>query len=207
MSQIYRILPLALLLLTFSCKKKSSTGDTDNLFKFKDYISYHTQGDQSVSAPVDIVLAQVLDSYELNQELPGDLIWFTPKVDGKLIIENGRKLSFLPSQYLKPTTEYRVTLALDKIFGDLEREFREYTFAFRTIAPNFKIKLGNLQSYDKQWQYLSGTLDASDILDASKVNSVLKVKQGDREVPVKWDNSSQNAQYYSFKIDSISRTS
>lgn len=207
MSQIYRILPLALLLLTFSCKKKSSTGDTDNLFKFKDYISYHTQGDQSVSAPVDIVLAQVLDSYELNQELPGDLIGFTPKVDGKLIIENGRKLSFLPSQYLKPNTEYRVTLALDKIFGDLEREFREYTFAFRTIAPNFKIKLGNLQSYDKQWQYLSGTLDASDILEASKVNSVLKVKQGDREVPVKWDNSSQNAQYYSFKIDSISRTS
>src|SRR5690606_7320515 len=94
---------------------------------------------------------------------------------------------------------------LDKLFGDIKSDFREYTFSFKTIAPNFKISLGNLQSYSKELQYLTGTLDASDILDASKIKTVLSVQQGDKKVPVKWDNASENAQYFSFRIDSISR--
>src|SRR5690606_1121072 len=163
------------------------------------------QGNQSVSTSVDIVLAQYLEAYELDQELPLDLFGITPKVPGRLIIENGRKISFRPTEYLRPNTEYVITLALHKFFPDLAREFREFTFAFRTLAPNFKINVGNLQSYSQYWQYLTGTLDASDILEATKVNSVLQVTQGDRELPVQWDNKDQNAQYYSFKIDSISR--
>lgn len=205
MSHSYKILPLALLLLTFSCKKKSDTGDTDNLFKFKDHISYHTMGDQSVSTTVDVVLAQMVDSHGPDGELPGELLEISPKVAGTLTIKDGRKISFQPSEYLKPNTEYRVTLALDRLFEGLDREFRKYTFAFRTIPPNFKIDLGTLQSHSRDWQYLTGTLDASDILDASQVHTVLKVMQGNREIPVVWDNSSQNARYFSFTIDSIPR--
>src|SRR5690606_15695474 len=173
--------------------------------EFKDYISYHTQGNRSVSTTVDIVLAQFLDRYELDQELPADYLKISPKVKGSLIIESGRKIVFRPAEPLKPDTEYVVTLALDGLFEELEKEFRELTFAFKTLATNFKINLGTLQSHSRDWQYLSGTLDASDILDASKINSVLRAKQGGRELTVSWDNASENAQYYSFKIDSIAR--
>src|SRR5690606_41853407 len=63
----------------------------DALPIFKDYISYHTQGNRSVSTTVDIVLAQFLDRYELDQELPADYLKISPKVKGSLIIESGRK--------------------------------------------------------------------------------------------------------------------
>src|SRR5690606_13758755 len=129
----------------------------------------------------------------------------SPKVKGSLTIENGRKIVFRPFEPLEPDTQYVATLSLDELFGDLEKDFREFTFGFKTLAPNFKITLGTLQSHSREWQHLSGTLDASDILDASKIHSVLSAKQGDRELKVSWDNASQNAQYYSFKIDSIAR--
>ena len=204
MSRSYKTLLIALLILAASCKKKDGS-ETDNLFKFKDYISYHTNGNQSISTPITIALAQQLEQFELTQELPKEYLDISPKVDGELIINNGRELTFQPTEYLKPNTEYTVSLKLNKLFEDIESEFKTYTFSFKTIAPNFRINLGDLQSYSKDWQYLTGTLDASDILDASKIKSVLTVKQGDKTVPVKWDNTTENAQYFSFKIDSISR--
>ncbi|MEX0313147.1 MAG: alpha-2-macroglobulin, partial [Allomuricauda sp.] len=205
MSRYLRILFSCLIVLSVSCKKKAPESETDNLFKFKDYISYHTHGHQSISTPITIVLAQQLHQFELTQELPEEYLKISPKVDGKLSIENGRELVFQPSEYLKSDTEYVVSLAMNKLFEDIDRDFKKYTFSFKTIAPNFKINLGNLQSYSKDWQYLSGTLNASDILDASKINGVLSAKQGAKEIPVKWDNSTENAKYFSFKIDSIQR--
>lgn len=205
MFRSYKTLILFFLIIISSCKKKDSSSETDNLFKFKDYISYHTNGNQSISTPITIALAQQLEQYELTQDLPSEYLEISPKVDGNLIIENGRELTFQPSEYLEPNTEYTVNLKLNKLFDAIDSEFKTYTFSFKTIAPNFRINLGNLQSYSKDWQYLSGTLDASDILDASKINTVLSVKQGDKNIPVKWDNTSENAQYFSFKIDSISR--
>ncbi|WP_306012296.1 MULTISPECIES: alpha-2-macroglobulin family protein [unclassified Allomuricauda] len=205
MSKSCKSLLLVLLVFAAACKKKNGPSDTDNLFKFKDYISYHTNGNQSIATPIRIALAQPLEQFELTQELPKEYLAISPKVDGHLVIENGRELIFQPAEYLKPNTEYTVELKLHKLFENIGSAFKTYTFSFKTIAPNFRINLGNLQSYSKDWQYLTGTLDASDMLDASKISSVLTVKQGDKTLPVNWDNSTENAQYFSFKIDSISR--
>ncbi|RDY59284.1 alpha-2-macroglobulin family protein [Flagellimonas nanhaiensis] len=205
MAKSLKILLVSVLILFASCKKKSTSSETDNLFKFKDYISYHTKGNQSIASPIVIALAQQLEQFELTQELPEEYLKISPKVDGKLSIENGRELTFQPSEYLQPDTEYVVSLALDKLYEDIDRDFKKYTFSFKTITPDFKINLGNLQSYSKDWQYLTGTLNASDILDASKINTAISVQQGNKSVPVKWDNTEANAQYFSFKIDSISR--
>ncbi len=205
MSRIFRILVFSLVLLAVSCKKKAPESETDNLFKFKDYISLHTHGNKSIAAPITIILAQQLKQFELTQELPSEYLKISPKIEGKLAIENGKELVFQPSEYLKPNTEYVVTLALNKLFENIDSEYKKFTFSFKTITPSFSINLDDLQSYSKNWQYLSGTLNASDILEAKKVTGVLSVKQGDKKIPVKWDTSGANAQYFNFKIDSIPR--
>ncbi|MEM9077575.1 MAG: MG2 domain-containing protein [Bacteroidota bacterium] len=205
MSRFLKIFLFTFLIVSYSCKKKAPESETDNLFKFKDYISAHTHGLQSISTPISILLAQQLDQFELTQELPKEYITITPKIEGQLSIENGRELLFQPSEYLKPDTEYVVNLALNKLFEGINKEFKEYTFSFKTITPNFSINLSNLQSYSKEWQYLTGTLNASDLLEASKIRSVLNVKQGEKQLKVKWENIETSGRYFSFKVDSISR--
>ena len=205
MGRFLKFFLITALVILGACKKKTSETPTDNLFKFKDYISYHTNGQQSIATPIKIVLAKQLDQFELTQELPSEYIKTTPKIKGKVAIENGRELTFQPDNYLDPNTEYSITLALGKLFEGLDSEFQNYTFSFKTIAPNFKINLGDLQSYSKNLQYLTGTLEASDILSAKNINTILSVKQEGKSIPIKWENTSENARYFSFKIDSIPR--
>ena len=205
MGRFLKVFVISLVVLVSSCKKKSETSTTDNLFKFKDYISYHTNGQQSIAAPIKIVLAKQLDQFDLTQELPVEYIKVEPKIEGKLTIENGRELTFQPATYLNSNTEYSITLSLGKLIEGLDNEFKKYTFSFKTITSNFKINLGDLQSYNKELQYLTGTLEASDILNTKKINGVLSVIQEGKSIPVKWENTTGNTRYFSFKIDSISR--
>nr|WP_299387900.1 MG2 domain-containing protein [Allomuricauda sp.] len=205
MVRLIRFFLTFLLLATFSCKKKSIDSETDNLFKFKDYISYHTHGNQSIASPIRITLAQQLNQFELTQELPLEYLKISPNIAGKLAIENGRELVFQPAEYLKSNTEYTLTLQLHKLFENIDSDHKKYTFSFKTLAPHFKITLGNLQSYSKNWQYLTGSLEASDLLAANKITSVLSASQEGKQMSIKWDNTTGDSQYFSFTIDSIAR--
>ncbi|MFS4468508.1 alpha-2-macroglobulin family protein [Maribacter sp. 2210JD10-5] len=207
MGRILKVIFALLFLILSSCKDKkdNTTLNTDNLFKFKEYISFHTHGNQSIASPIRFVLSKPLEQFEVTQELPSEYIKTNPKIKGKLSIENGTELLFQPDDYLEPDTTYEVTLLLDKLYEDIDSEYKKYTFAFKTIAPNFKVDLNDLQSYSKDWQYLEGTLEASDLITAENAKSILQVKQADKNIPVKWMNTSEHSNYFNFKIDSINR--
>ncbi len=178
-----KFLPILLLLLVFSCKDKDKHSETDNLFKFKEYISYNTYGNQSITTDIRIELAKPLEQFELTQELSADeYLKISPKTEGKLVVENGKTLIFQPSEYLKPGTEYSVTIKLDKFYEDISKEFKSYTFSFHTIAPNFKIDLGKLQSYSKQWQYLEASVEASDVISLEKAKQLVSASQDGKKL-------------------------
>ncbi|MDT0622531.1 alpha-2-macroglobulin family protein [Croceitalea vernalis] len=205
MSRYIKVFIITLFVFFNSCKQKNQTNTTDNLFKFKDYISSHTQGQQSIGTSIKILLANPLEQFELAQEIPTDYLKINPKVEGKLVIENGRELSFQPLELLKPDTEYTVTLLLNKLVEDVPSEFNRYNFSFKTITPNIKVNLRNLQSYSKEWQYLEGVLDASDLVSTKEVKTIISAKKENSSLKIKWDEASNVANYFSFRIDSIPR--
>ncbi len=194
---------LGIILMVSACKKE--TPQTDNLFKFKEYISFATQGNSSVAEPIRIELAKPLTQYESAQELPGDLIDITPKTNGKLSVENGRTLIFNPQDNLDPDTEYTVSVKLNKLYDNVQKGFKTYTFKFQTIKPDFKVILGNLQSYSKKWQYAQGELETSDVISLKKAKKLITVTQDKKILPVVWPSENVSAQLYNFTIDSISR--
>src|SRR5690554_6875708 len=103
MKTLYRIFILSLVVLAFSCSDKEKHSETDNLFKFKEYISYNTYGDKSITTNIKVGLARSLEQFEMAQELSAnDYLQISPKVDGKLVIENGNSLIFVPSENLRP---------------------------------------------------------------------------------------------------------
>ena len=73
MKNIYRAFALLCLCLISACKDKDATTETtDNLFRFKEYISFHTQGRSSIAEPIRIDLAQALEQFEMTQEIPSE---------------------------------------------------------------------------------------------------------------------------------------
>ena len=175
MKNIYRAFALLCLCLISACKDKDATTETtDNLFRFKEYISFHTQGRSSIAEPIRIDLAQALEQFEMTQEIPSEYVKVTPPTKGKLLIENSTTLLFKPENYLEPDTEYSVRLDLDELYEDVKDGFESFTFSFKTIQPNFKINLDNLQSYDKEWQYVTGTLEASDVIQLKNAKKIIE---------------------------------
>src|SRR5690554_6098287 len=141
-------------ILTFiaSCKKKEV--ETDNIFKFREYISFTTSGLSSIEDPIQINLAKDVEGWEMGQELTDNIISITPHVSGKLMIVNKHALIFKPDEALDPGTEYSVTVKLDKIYKDIPKNLGSYSFQFKTITPNFSVSINNLQSYSKNGSML-----------------------------------------------------
>ncbi|MGC1632851.1 MAG: MG2 domain-containing protein, partial [Gelidibacter sp.] len=195
-----------LVLLLVSCKKEdSSKEETDNLFKFRDYISYTTFGRMSITDPIIINLRKDVEGWEIGKELKDNIVKIEPKVSGKLWVENAHALVFKPDESLQPDTEYTVTIRLDKIYKNQPKEFGSYTFQFKTIAPNFNVVTNYLQSYSKNWQYLEAVLKSADVIDIKDAKQLVEATQNGKKLKLQWNESVGKSKVFEFKVDSINR--
>ena len=203
MKKEYYLLYLVAFLAFSSCTKKHPK--TDNIFKFKEYISFNTFGNASIEDPIRVVLAKPTSQFEATQEIPSEYLIINPKTEGSFFIENGTQLLFKPEEALRPDTEYTVTLKLSRFFEDIDPEFKNYTFGFKTITPNFKINLGNLQSYSKEWQFLTGSIETSDWVAAEKAKQLVSASQEGKALHIDWPTEETKGTFFNFTIDSIHR--
>lgn len=197
------------LLLTnflFSCKNRTEESKAaDNLFKFRDYISYTTSGLQSVANPISINLSKDIEGWETGEEILEEIVSIQPFVEGKLTLISPRRLLFTPDEYLEPATEYSVSVKLDKIYKNISTDYKTYTFQFKTIKPNFSIRTNDLQSYSKKWQYLEAVIKSADIISLENAKQLVTASQNGRALSINWNEANQNSKYFEFKIDSIKR--
>ena len=191
--------------VVISCKKKEAQQDTDNLFKFRDYISYTTSGRISVADPIVINLAKDVDGWTPEQEITDNIVSINPYIQGKLKVANAHALTFTPDEPLKPDTEYTVTVKLSSIYKNMSKGFETYTFQFKTIQPNFNIVTNHLQSYSKEWQYLEAVLKSADVISLDKAKQLVEASQNGKELKLQWNEATEHARVFEFKIDSINR--
>lgn len=189
--------------LVLACKKREV--ETDNLFKFRDYISYTNSGYVSVAEPIHISLTKDMANWEIGQEIKSDIISISPNTSGTLSSSNKHTLIFTPDEHLDPDTEYTVTVKLKEIYKSIPEGFEDYTFQFKTMAPGFNVVTNNLQSYSKEWQYLEGLIKSADVISIDDAKSLVKASQADKDLPVVFNELNKNSKYFEFKIDSIHR--
>ena len=192
-----------LLAIASSCKK--NTPPTDNIFRYKEYISRTTSGRTSVTSAINISLTKAVEAWEVDQGILENIIDISPKTEGKLIAKSKNRLTFIPSQKLKPDTEYTVVLKLGKLFSRVPSDLKNYTFSFKTITPNFTVKTYDLQSYSKEWQYLEGAINLADVSEIEQVKQLIEASQNNKKLSIKWDESYTTSKVFEFKIDSIHR--
>ena len=197
------LLLLLILNLVFSCKKKPV--ETDNIFKYRDYISYTTSGIVSVLEPIKISLANEVEGWEAEQNIDDAIIKTQPHIQGTLKALNKHTLLFTPDEPLEPATEYAVTVKLGELYKSIPNEFEDYTFQFKTITPSFSIMTNNLQSYSKEWQYVLGQLRSSDVITLEDAKKLVSAKQNKKDLNLVWLEMLEPSKYFEFRIDSIKR--
>ena len=203
MNRISVLLVLLIGLILTSCHQNQK--EDDNIFKFKEYIAFNTFGRVPATAPIKIELAKPATQFESDQKIPSEYLIVYPKTEGQLLLKNGTSLVFVPEEPLIPDTEYTITLKLSRFFEDVAPEYRSYTFSFKTITPNFKINLGNLQSYNQEWQYLTGSIETADRSTISAVKKLIKASQEGKALRIDWPVDTAKASFFNFTIDSIHR--
>ena len=189
--------------LIFSCNKQDIK--PDNIYKFKEYISYTTSGIVSASDHIKINLAKDVESWEADKEISNDVITIQPYISGKVKIINKHAFYFEPDEILEPNTEYSVTVKLDKIYDSIDKEYSNYTFQFKTITPNYSIQTEALQSYTKTHQYLNGFLKSADIISLEDAKRIINASQNNQKINIVWNESYATSKVFEFKIDSITR--
>ncbi len=192
-----------ILTLAISCKKK--VVETDNLFKFRDYISYTTSGITSVASPIQISLANDVEGWEMGMEITDKIVSIKPHVEGKLTASNKHTLLFTPDEYLEPATEYTITVKLGSIYENMPKGFKGYTFQFKTITPNFNVVTNHLQSYSKEWQYLEGNIKSADIISINDAKTLVEASQNSKNLSIVFNETNVSSKFFEFKIDSINR--
>lgn len=205
MRNIHVFLTAVFALFFITCDKKSNDQPTDNLFKYKEYISYATSGRQSVVNPITVQMAKALTQFEVDQEIPSEILKITPKASGTLTVSGQRVLKFVPDEPLESDTEYEVVVHLNQLYDDLPKDKRSFAFSFKTVTADFKVDLGALQSYDKKYQYLEGQIEGSDVIAFAKAKQLIAATQNGKSLAITWLSDQKSARYHAFKIDSIYR--
>jgi len=186
-----------------SCTKKNA--EPNNIYKFKEYINYTTSGIVSVTEKISVNLAKEVENWEPNKEISSEIIVIRPFVNGKIKILNTHVFEFIPDENLSSNTEYSVTVKLGELYKNTSKEFETYTFQFKTIAPSFNIKIGNIQSYSKDYQYIEGMIQSADIIDLAQAKKLITASQKGNSKNIVWNEAFDKERFFEFKIDSVQR--
>ncbi|HNT00435.1 MAG TPA: MG2 domain-containing protein [Candidatus Saccharicenans sp.] len=187
----------------FACKKEQPRPQVSMDKEWYKYISAHTSGTIPRKARLRVVFVQPIGR---PGETPPPVLEISPAVEGKLQWAGNRVLVFVPATELKPDTEYRAILHVDKIMK-LPKQFSEFSFTFRTIKPLMEIMIDGLYTDEPsqpEVQTLKGRLQTSDMEEASRVEKVLQAEQSGTKLPITWSHSGDGIEH-DFKVNGIIR--
>ncbi|MAQ76676.1 MAG: hypothetical protein CL613_10145 [Aquimarina sp.] len=201
---------LVLFFLVIGCKDKSDQdiekANASELNKYQDYISDVSSGTISVYDNVYVVLQNPVQGWNDNQELSAKLLSVSPGVKGKVVAINNRTIAFQPLESFDEDTAYTFTLDLEKIVEELNDDLdEEFIFTIKTLKQQFSVLTESLQSYNKDWQYIDGTITASDKMKPETAKKLIRATQKGKDVSINFSQVNEMARQFSFRIDSIKR--
>ena len=184
-----RIPLLLAFLLTFgivSCKKNSQDKWQEINPEFANYVSAFTGGMVSTQKNIQVVLLNEIPiKPNEKNELPNDIISFSPSIDGKLVMKDKLTLEFIPDESLPQNQFYTASVDLKKVQPLVPDSLAKFSFQFKTIKQDYDLQIKgfeNVEAKDTNTYKLSGSVFTADKADADKVEALLSVNLKDSKV-------------------------
>jgi len=188
----------------WSCSKKSLDEFLSDYSLYEGYIESFSSGYVSAYEPITLVFAQDLSGSVLDAG--PDENWFdiSPSVKGKVKFLDANTIQFIPSEKLEQDQEYRISFKLHKVM-DMPKELREFNFAVHTFKQDFIVNVEDVQSYDRSWQYLRGSIQATDLMEFDVARELVTAEQDGKKLNVKLVKENGLSRTFNFVIDSVQR--
>ena len=207
-SPILTILALTFIVLFSACKQRSGPySGSDTTPGFNPLITAFTSGIISSESFVKIRFSEPFaDSVLPNTTLEPGIMLVSPSVEGNVYYVDQQSIEFRPDARFEQGKAYDVTLKTHKLFPAAEKG-SVFEFRFHTIEQHLTVEVEGFSPYSDykpELNKLNGILKTADGTTPEAIEAVLEVKQGKRNLPLRWDHGSQG-KIHEFTIDSIQR--
>lgn len=207
-SKKWSALTLLALLVTFSLNscRQASTEITPSS-KYAAYVNAFTGGVISQSSTIRIELTKDLPVVEVNKEISGNPITFSPSLKGKAHWVNNNTIEFVPDEgQLQPGKLYEATFQLGD-YMEVEKELRKFQFTFRVMERNFSIDMKSLyvRTSDAESMTLRGEMRFSDVIDKSKIDKMITARTSDKQNLTVAIQETNSPTIFAFTVDNIKK--
>lgn len=189
----------------YSCKQVNTEIIPSS--QYSSYVSAYTGGVVSKHSTIRIELAQELPVVELNTEIEGHPLIFSPSLKGKAYWVSNNVIEFVPEEgALKSGKLYKGTFKLGNYF-EVGKDLRHFDFTFSVVESGFSLDVDavNIHASDPEVVSVEGKLRFSDIVDQKAVDKMITAKNtGKQLLPVSVKQTSDPL-VYSFVIDNIKK--
>lgn len=200
-----KLLVCAVFSLFYSCIHQP---DKDTNRTVSPYVIALPSENQSADASLRVEFSQPIEALSPNGDLVKEEVFrFKPDIKGKTYRQGASALLFQPDEPMVHGQEYQVSINLDKLFQVDEEQESSLQFSFHVIPLTLSLSLEQLSPYhidNTEWNYLRGSLAASDKIKAAALEQIVTATQEARQLSIKWLDSSTDGDYQ-FIIDSIHR--
>ena len=105
------------------------------------------------------------------------------------------QIAFVPNKPLSQNTEYQISFNVKKLYDVPKKELELFNFTVKTLEQAFRVKSGDLQSYNKNLYFLNAELLANDQISYETVKDVLKANLNGKKVAVKFQSQGTNNKF------------
>ncbi|QZE13414.1 Ig-like domain-containing protein [Halosquirtibacter laminarini] len=194
----YLLLLVALFLL-YSCG--NSEKESNKQESISNLISFVSTNNVSTQGPIVIEFSEIVKDASIDLDKVIDL---SPNFNYKSQWIANQKLVLTPTEKLKPSTAYDVTLDLKRLYPNAS-EVKPYKFKFVTLVTSFKVDVQSLECdpNNPSKMICKGVFVFNDAIKKRDVEDFLSIeKKGDFDI--KWNH---NGQKHYFEISNIIRKS
>ncbi|WP_299162471.1 MG2 domain-containing protein [uncultured Tenacibaculum sp.] len=189
---------IILLLIVNACKK--TTGKVSNVNAYSEYVSVFPEKLVSITPKFDFFLKKKIEEATVNN----DVFTISPKVKGEVTFKNN-VISFIPNEKLQSNQEYKLTLHLSKLYDEIDSDLKDFTIKVKTKELLFNVSLKSPKVSSKDIYVVEGVLTASDVIESSKLPTLIKANYNGKQTEVKFETFEKFASKIHFKIDSLQR--
>lgn len=196
------------ILLLSACNDKTEAekvqDQNNEFFKFRGHIDQVTDEVISTREAIVIKLTEPVDGWTSGKELSSSIIEMSPAVGGKAVASDSMTLTFLPDSPLDQDAEYEVSFHLGMI-KEVSDDLQTLHFYVRTIKQDFIVRTDPVGAYDRELQFVDGSISSSDVMSLQDAKQILTATLDGVDLPITYTGNPEVTRYLTFRIDSIQR--